>query len=169
MGRPQLLRRPADDEQRRSAGKPARGQRPLAIISTHINQPYTQVVSLYTHLSIEFIHPIIYTWGHTTRRGTQRDESPPRSTQRGALRVPSDRHRSPLRHRHTDIRISACHRTDKPRSTVPHARHANETGERKHSKCANSAHAQPAQPQKQANPKVCARGGWLLATPRPSH
>ena len=44
-----------------AAGKPARGQRPLAIISTHINQPYTQVVSLYTHLSIEFIHPIIYT------------------------------------------------------------------------------------------------------------
>ena len=60
-------------------------------------------------------------------------------------------------------------RTDNARSTVPHARHANKTRERKHSKCANSAHAQPAHPQKQANPKVCARGGWLLATPRPSH
>ena len=60
-------------------------------------------------------------------------------------------------------------RTDKARSAVPHARHANETRERTHSKYANSAHAQPAQPQKQANPKVCALGGWLSATPRPSH
>ena len=60
-------------------------------------------------------------------------------------------------------------RTDKARSTVPHARHANETRERQHARRAKTAHAHPAQPQKQANPKVCALGGWLSATPRPSH
>ena len=43
------------------AGKPPRGYGAQRNSPIHIEVTYTKAVSLYAHLSIEFIHPIIYT------------------------------------------------------------------------------------------------------------
>ena len=43
------------------AGKPPRGYGAQRNSPIHIEVTYNKAVSLYAHLSIEFIHPIIYT------------------------------------------------------------------------------------------------------------